>query len=85
MKRLLLGILGAVVVASTLAFASMGGWAVVTVMKIPDAWIAGKPLQLAWQVRQHGVTRLEGLRPTRDKDIAPLIAFINAERRVTKR
>ena len=64
MKRLSLGMLGAVLVASTVAFVSMGGWAVVTVMKIPDAWIAGKPLQLTWQVRQHGVTRLEGLRPT---------------------
>ena len=64
MKRLSLGILGVVLVASSVAFASMGGWAVVTVAKVPDAWIAGKPLQLAWQVRQHGVTRLEGLKPT---------------------
>lgn len=34
MKRLSLGILGAVLVASIVAFASMGGWAVVTVTKI---------------------------------------------------
>jgi hypothetical protein len=64
MKRLSLGVVAAMLVASTVAFASMGGWAVVTVSKIPDAWIAGKPLQLTWQVRQHGVTHLEGLRPT---------------------
>ncbi len=64
MKRLVLGILGAVVVASTVAFASMGGWAVVSVMKIPDAWVAGKPLQLTWKVRQHGITLLDNLRPT---------------------
>ena len=64
MKTLSLGTLGAILVASAVAFTSMGGWAVVTVMKIPDAWIAGKPLQLAWQVRQHGVTPLYGLRPT---------------------
>ncbi len=64
MKRVFLGTLGAVAVASTVAFASMGGWAVVSVMKIPDAWIAGKPLQLAWQVRQHGFTRLDSLHPT---------------------
>jgi hypothetical protein len=63
MKRLSLAVLGAVLVASTVAFMSMGGWAVVTVSKIPDAWITGKPLQLTWQVRQHGVTPLEGLRP----------------------
>jgi cytochrome c553 len=64
MKRLWLGIVGPALVASTVAFASMGGWAVVTVKKIPDAWITGKPLQLTWQVRQHGVSELEGLRPT---------------------
>jgi len=63
MKRLSLAVLGAVLVASTVAFMSMGGWAVVMVSKIPDAWIAGKPLQLSWQVRQHGVTLLEGLQP----------------------
>ncbi|MFN2565484.1 MAG: hypothetical protein ABR499_10795 [Gemmatimonadaceae bacterium] len=64
MKRLLLIGLGGLVVASTVAFASIGGWAVVTVMKIPDAWITGKPLQLTWQVRQHGDTPLHGLQPT---------------------
>src|SRR5688500_20111517 len=64
MKRLVLLGLGAIVVASTVAFAPTGGWAVVTVMKIPDAWIAGKPLQLTWQVRQHGASRLDGLHPT---------------------
>ena len=64
MKKLSLGIMGLMLVASIVAFASMGGWAVVTVSKIPDAWVAGKPLQLTWQVRQHGVTRIDGLRPT---------------------
>jgi cytochrome c553 len=64
MKKLSLGILGLMLVASTVALASMGGWAVITVSKIPDAWIAGTPLQLTWQVRQHGVSRLDGLQPT---------------------
>jgi hypothetical protein len=64
MKKLALKILGIALVASTVAFASMGGWAVVSVNKIPDAWIAGKPLQLSWRVRQHGVTELFGLHPT---------------------
>lgn len=63
MKRLAIGITAAMLVASIAAFAS-GGWAVVSVAKVPDAWIAGKPLQLTWQVRQHGVTRIDGLRPT---------------------
>jgi cytochrome c553 len=64
MKKLSLGILGAVLLAATVASTSAGGWAVVTVSKIPDAWIAGTPLQLTWQVRQHGVSHLEGLKPT---------------------
>ncbi len=62
--KLPLAILAGVLVVSTAAYASMGGWAVVSVSKIPDAWIAGKPLQLTWQVRQHGVTRVAGLEPT---------------------
>jgi hypothetical protein len=41
-----------------------GGWAVITVSKVPDAWVVGEPLQLAWQVRQHGVSPISGLRPT---------------------
>ena len=64
MKRLSLAILGLALVASTIASASMGGWAVVSVSKVPDAWITGKPLQLSWRVRQHGVSELHGLRPT---------------------
>ena len=63
MKKLSLGMLGVVLISSTVAFVSMGGWAVVTVLKIPDAWAAGKPLILSWQVRQHGVSPLDGLRP----------------------
>lgn len=62
MKRLTVGILGSMLATS--AVASTGGWAVVTVKKIPDAWIVGQPLQLTWQVRQHGVSQLEGLKPT---------------------
>jgi cytochrome c2 len=80
MKRLTLGILGAALVASTTALApttraSMGGWAVVKVAKVPDAWVAGKPLQLQWEVRQHGVTPLYDLEPT--------IEAHNGTRRVT--
>ena len=63
MKRLSAGLAGAVLIASAVGFKAMGGWAVVSINKIPDAWIAGKPLQLSWQVRQHGVTQLEGLHP----------------------
>lgn len=64
MKRLSVGILVVALIASTVAFKSMGGWAVVSVSKIPDAWIVGKPLQLSWQARAHGNVPVHGLRPT---------------------
>lgn len=65
-KLLSLGITGAALsalVASAAVHALAGGWAVVTVQQAPDAWVAGRPLQLAWQVRQHGETPLHGLAP----------------------
>ena len=40
-----------------------GGWAVTTVRDFPEYAIAGKPLQLTFMVRQHGVTPYEGLTP----------------------
>ncbi len=64
MKRLAITVLAASALLSITAFVFSGGWAVVSVSKVPDAWIAGKPLQLSWQVRQHGTTALPGLKPT---------------------
>ncbi|PYP79115.1 MAG: hypothetical protein DMD35_09390 [Gemmatimonadetes bacterium] len=55
MKKLVPAVVGVLLLASTAAYSAFGGWAVVKVSKIPDAWVAGKPLQLSWQVRQHGV------------------------------
>ena len=63
MRRLILGTCVSVMVVLAAGF-TFGGWAVVSVAKIPDAWVAGKPLQLSWQVRQHAVTPLYGLKPT---------------------
>ena len=39
-----------------------GGWAVVTVRELPDHAVAGQPLDLAYAVRQHGMTLVPGLR-----------------------
>ena len=63
MRKLALGTV-AVLLFATVAWTSYGGWAVVKVAKIPDGWIVGKPLQLQWQVRQHGVRLAQGLHPT---------------------
>lgn len=42
----------------------VGGWAIVTVEQLPDYVVAGKPLSLAFTVRQHGVSPMKGLQPT---------------------
>jgi hypothetical protein len=67
MRKLALSAAGILLLASTGAYSVFGGWAVVKVSKIPDAWVAGKPLELRWQVRQHGIRPMgpeDLLRPT---------------------
>jgi hypothetical protein len=58
MKKLALGAVGGLLLASTAAYSAFGGWAVVKINKVPDAWVVGKPLTLSWEVRQHGVRRM---------------------------
>lgn len=58
MKKLALGTVGVALLATTAAYSAFGGWAVVKVNKVPDAWVVGKPLTLSWETRQHGVHRL---------------------------
>lgn len=41
-----------------------GGWAVVTVEELPDHVVVGRPIQLTFTVRQHGVSPMNGLKPT---------------------
>ena len=40
-----------------------GGWAAVTVRSLPEYAVAGKPLQLTFMVRGHGITPLDDLTP----------------------
>src|SRR5207248_9270794 len=47
----------------SLIAAAIGGWAVITVEQLPDYVVAGQPVTLTFTVRQHGVTRLSGLKP----------------------
>ena len=42
--------------------AAYGGWAAVTVQDLPDYVVAGQPVTLTFTVRQHGVTKLSGLK-----------------------
>jgi mono/diheme cytochrome c family protein len=41
-----------------------GGWAIITLNDLPDYAVAGKPLNLTFAVRQHGVTLLPDLKPS---------------------
>jgi len=52
----------ALLAAVTAAYA--GGWAIITLNDLPDYAVAGKPLNLTFAVRQHGVTLLSGLQPS---------------------
>lgn len=45
-----------------LTAAFVGGWAVITVEDPPEYAVVGRPVSLTYIVRQHGVTKLSGLR-----------------------
>ena len=49
---------------ASLIAAAIGGWAVITVEQLPNYVTAGQPVTLMFTVRQHGVTRLSGLKPS---------------------
>jgi cytochrome c553 len=58
-------LLGALFLAAgaSIAAVSFGGWAVTTIHQMPDYAIAGKPLNLEFTIRQHGVELMPGLKP----------------------
>ena len=64
MKRSTLGIIGITTALATVAAIRMGGWAVVAVESVPDYLVVGKPTELVFSVRQHGVTPMSDLSPT---------------------
>jgi hypothetical protein len=64
MKKLPSALLGSALVLTTVAAAGMGGWAVVTVENSPDYLVAGKPAELTFTVRQHGVSLMSDVQPT---------------------
>src|SRR5262249_43004448 len=53
--------MGLLVILAGVALA--GGWAIITLNEFPDYAVEGKPLNLTFSVRQHGVTLLPGLQP----------------------
>jgi len=59
--RISLSIASLLILIAATAYA--GGWAIVTVIDLPDYAIAGKTLTMTFAVRQHGATLLAGLKP----------------------
>src|ERR1051325_3253555 len=55
-------LLGAVVLP-VLVF-TFGGWAVITVDDLPEYAVAGKPIDLSFAVRQHGVKLMGDVQPS---------------------
>lgn len=43
---------------------ALGGWAVISVEDLPDYAVPGRPLELVFTIRQHGVEPMAGLEPT---------------------
>ncbi len=64
MTRRTLTLLLPVLLTAPVMAAAVGGWASITVEDLPDHLVAGQPAELAFIVRQHGVSPLRGLKPT---------------------
>jgi len=66
MNRRMLSLALPAVVAATAGAYAFGGWASITLDELPDAYTVGKPTEISFRIRQHGMTPLEGLTPTID-------------------
>ena len=84
MKRAPLALLGSALVLSTIAAAPVvpaGGWATVTVDKVPDSLVVGKAVTLTFTIKQHGVRPMAGLKP---KIHATTVAYSDTVRGTTR-
>lgn len=55
-----------------------GGWATISVEKLPDKVVTGQPLDLVFVVKQHGVTPMPGLKPTLEVKGAGAVVRVEA-------
>ena len=58
------GLIASMVLLLLVTAVHAGGWAVRTVLDMPDYAVAGKPQLLTFMVRQHGVSPMADLTPT---------------------
>jgi hypothetical protein len=55
-----------------------GGWATISVEKLPDKVATGQPLDLVFVVKQHGTKPMSGLKPTLEVKGAGTVARVDA-------
>ena len=64
MNTTLLSLALAALVGTSPAPESYGGWATISVEKVPDQVVTGRAFDLVFVVKQHGTRPLSGLKPT---------------------
>lgn len=65
-------------VASPSAPDRFGGWATISVEKLPDKVVTGQALDLVFVVKQHGTNPMSGLKPTLEVKGAGTVARLDA-------
>jgi len=78
MNTILWSLALSLLVAAPSTPASFGGWATISIEKVPDKVVTGQPLDLVFVVKQHGVTPLSGLKPTLEVKGAGTVARVDA-------
>jgi hypothetical protein len=79
MNTILWSLALSLLVAAPSTPASFGGWATISVEKVPDKVVTGQPLDLVFVVKQHGKNPMSGLKPTLEVKGAGTVARVDAE------
>ena len=78
MNTILWSLALSILVAAPSTADRFGGWATISVEKLPDKVVTGQPLDLVFVVKQHGVTPLSGLKPTLEVKGAGAVTRVEA-------
>ena len=78
MNTILWSLALSILVAAPSTTDRFGGWATISVEKLPDKVVTGQPLDLVFVVKQHGTTPLSGLKPTLEVKGAGTVARVDA-------
>ena len=78
MNTILWSLALSILVAAPSTTDRFGGWATISVEKLPDKVVTGQPLDLVFVVKQHGTTPLSGLKPILEVKGAGTVARVEA-------